>query len=591
MGTDSPSNKKINSDFNRTKSSEGFIRQTQNNLFRDRLSSDPQHLQKANDTEKLQPIRRHSNIRDSANFNNHLSSKNLTGFNSQSLNFQKKESSELPNLVERNKNRKLSQQYCADFKKSYMTNSRSIFLNHLADSLNHGTQIPIEEIEKFKEEYIPKHFFDWKMIDDPRTGIKYWKNFGKVYPDNNFEEKMKKIGNKIGASEPFYLKRSWFYRYLMNNFARNKNENPLFVINRNNILEDSYNALLETKAINMARPLRIRFVNEQVVDEEGVYREWYMCMFKELISPNKKLLILNPYKSLEPNTILFHPKYPGMRLELYEFLGKLIIKAIIDIVFIRNLKINKVLFKSILRRPILLEDIKYFNLDLYQKLKIVNDSKILGNKQLESIRFVWNYRDQNNIIQEAELVPGGKNIFLNDSNKLVFIEKIIYFEAIRPFEEQIKYTQKGLYSLVGKDVEGVFSVEELNFLISGQDDIDLNDWKENTIYKGGYNENHPLIRMFWEIISKMNKNEVIKFLEFSTGTGSVPIDGFGSLKGVGGKIQKFTIEPYTNYASDNPDQYTFHKIVAKRLYNTIMLPQYRSAQELEQAMKIILNSK
>ena len=128
-------------------------------------------------------------------------------------------------------------------------------------------------------------------------------------------------------------------------------------------------------------------------------------------------------------------------------------------------------------------------------------------------------------------------------------------------------------------------------MLSGQDDIDLNDWKENTIYKGGYNENHPLIRMFWEIISKMNKNEIIKFLEFSTGTGSVPNDGFGSLKGVGGRIQKFTIEPYTNYASDNPDQYTFHKIVAKRLYNTIMLPQYRSAQELEQAMKIILNSK
>ena len=62
MGSYSPSNKKINSDFNRTKSSEGFIGQTQNNLFRDRLSSDPQQIQKANDTDKLQPIRRHSNI-------------------------------------------------------------------------------------------------------------------------------------------------------------------------------------------------------------------------------------------------------------------------------------------------------------------------------------------------------------------------------------------------------------------------------------------------------------------------------------------------------------------------------------------------
>ena len=588
MGTDNSPNKNINSDF---KTSDGLNNQTQNKSFRDRLSADLPQINHPDDSEKLQPIRRHSNIRDSANIHNNLSSKNLNCFDG-SLNFnsQNQGNHERPTLVERNKSRKLSQQYCADFKKSYMQNNKSTFLNHLADSLNHGTQIPIEEIEKFKEEYIPKHFFDWRLIEDLKTGIKYWKNYGKVNFEKDFVAKIKKIGNKIGASEPFYLKRSWFYHHLMNNFARSKKENPLFVINRNNILEDSYNALLKNKEINIARPLKIRFVNEQVVDEEGIYREWYVCMFKEFLSPNKKLLILNPYKSFDPNTILFYPKYPGMRLELYEFLGKLTVKAIIDIIVIRNLKINRVLFKSILKRPILLEDIKYFNLDLYQKLKIINDNKVLGNKQLESIRFVWNYIDQNNLVQEAELVPGGRNIFLNDSNKMVFIDKIIYFEAIRPFEDQIKYTQKGLYSLVGKEVEGIFSVEELNFLISGQDNIDLNDWKENTIYKGQYNENHPLIRLFWEKIGRMNKNEIIKFLEFSTGTGSVPIDGFGSLKGVGGRVQKFTIEPYTNYASDNPDQYTFHKIEAKRVYNTIMLPQYRNAQELEQAINIILNS-
>ena len=128
-------------------------------------------------------------------------------------------------------------------------------------------------------------------------------------------------------------------------------------------------------------------------------------------------------------------------------------------------------------------------------------------------------------------------------------------------------------------------------MLSGQDDIDLKDWKENTIYKGSYNENHPMIKLFWEKISTMKKNEIIKFLEFSTGSGSVPIDGFGSLKGIGGRIQKFTIEPYTNYSSDNPDIYVFNKIEAKRLYNTIILPQYRSRQEMDQAMNIIIYHK
>ena len=97
--------------------------------------------------------------------------------------------------------------------------------------------------------------------------------------------------------------------------------------------------------------------------------------------------------------------------------------------------------------------------------------------------------------------------------------------------------------------------------------------------------------MFWEKICSMQKYELIKFLEFATGSGSIPIDGFVSLKGVSGRLQKFTIEPYTNYSADNPDIYTFHKIEAKRLYNTIILPEYRSKQELDQAINMIFYNK
>ena len=596
MGSDNPPNNDLNLQKN-TYSAQGLgVPRQQMNQFRQRLYSDP--YDRPDDSEKLQPIRRHSNINDTKSFNNQLSKGVMPHNSSKTIPtniISQSNSSELPSLAEKNRTRKMSQQYCADFKKSYLsegTGTKNRFLNHLADRLNYGTQIPKEEIEKFKQEYLPKYVFDWRNVDDPRTGVKYWKNFGKIYFDKNFEIKMKKLGDTpIGASEPFYFKRSWFYRHLMRNFIKNKNENPLVFVNRNNILEDSYNQFQKIQSINIARPLKIRFINEQIVDEEGVYREWYQCMFKELLSPQKKLFVLNPYKSLEPNTWLFYPKYPGMKLELYEFIGKLMIKVIADIINVRNLIFNRVLLKSVLRRPITLDDMKYYNLDLYQKLKYINDNQIRGNKQLETIRFVWNIKGPNNTIKEIELVQGGKNIFLNDNNKITFIDKVIYVEAIMPYDEQIKYTQKGLFSILEQDVRGIFSVEELNFLMTGQENIDLNDWKENTIYKGAYNPNHPVIKMFWDKIGTLQKNELIKFLEFSTGTGSVQIDGFGSLKGVGGRIQKFTIEPFTNYSAENPDIYTFHRIEAKRVYNTIILPEYRSRQELDQAINMILYNK
>ena len=35
----------------------------------------------------------------------------------------------------------------------------------------------------------------------------------------------------------------------------------------------------------------------------------------------------------------------------------------------------------------------------------------------------------------------------------------------------------------------------------GLQDVDVNDWKANTAYKGEYNPNHPVILNFWKVIS------------------------------------------------------------------------------------------
>ena len=545
---------------------------------RHRLYSDPQQLPP--DSEKLQPIRRHSNISDTnlvSNLHNSIST------------FPSKNNSNTSDNLERRSNRKLSQQYCSDFRKSYEKQGNNPFLAHLAENLNHAHNAQVPDFEIIKDKYMPQYLYDWRFVEDPLTKIKYWKNFGKITIDANMYQKIRKlVDNPIGASEPFYLKRLWLFSYLIRRFGNIKHENPIIFVNRNNIFEDSYNQFVKEKNINLTHPLKIRFINEKTEDEEGNYREWYSCIFKSIISPKNRLFRFNPYPCCEANTVIFYPKYPGMKLEYFEFIGKFVVKAIVDLMVVRNMKLNRVLTKAISNRPITVDDIKYYNLDLYNKLKYIHDSQIFGNPQLQQIRFIWQIINENNMIQEVEIVPGGRNIFLNDNNKFTFIDKVIHTEVITPYEDQIKAVQKGLHSIFEGKLEGIFSVEELNFLLSGQENIDINDWKENTLYKGCYNQNHPVIKMFWEKIRTMNKNEIIKFLQFSTGSGSVPIDGFGWLKGKGGKIQKFTIEPFTNYSAENPDEYKFQNIGAKRCYHTIILPLYENRQELDKAMNIIL---
>ena len=548
--------------------------------FRKRLYSDPQDFPP--DSEMLPKIRRHS-ITNNNNFESNL-------HNSINEIPSKNKDSKILSSFDINNKRKFSEEYIQEFKKKSEKQGSSRFLNHLAENINHEQHEEKIDFEKIKEKYMPQYMYDWRYISDPLTGVKCWKNYGKIIIDNNMFFKIRKLADTpIGASEPFYLKRCWLFSFLIRRFGNKKYENPIISVNRNNIFEDSYNQFIRINNLNLTRPLKIRFINEKVEDEEGVYREWYSCMFKAIISPKMKLFQINPYRCVEPNTILFYPKYPGLKFEYYEFIGIFIVKAIVDLMVVRTMKLSRVLLKAISKRPITLDDIKYYNLDLYRKLKYVNDNQIMGNSQLQQIRFIWNIKNENNINQEIEIVPGGKNIFLNDNNKYSFIDKVIYTEVIRPYEEHIKAIQKGLHSIFRGVLEGIFSVEEISFLLSGQENIDINDWKENTLYKGCYNQNHPVIKMFWERIANMNKNEVIKFLEFSTGSGSVPIDGFASLKGIGGKIQKFTIEPLTNYSAENPDEYKFQKIEAKRCHHTIILPLYENRKELDKAINIILN--
>jgi len=39
----------------------------------------------------------------------------------------------------------------------------------------------------------------------------------------------------------------------------------------------------------------------------------------------------------------------------------------------------------------------------------------------------------------------------------------------------------------------------LQLLLAGLQDIDVNDWKRHTKYRGEYNPNHPVIINFWKV--------------------------------------------------------------------------------------------
>lgn len=75
----------------------------------------------------------------------------------------------------------------------------------------------------------------------------------------------------------------------------------------------------------------------------------------------------------------------------------------------------------------------------------------------------------------------------------------------------------GFTDVIHTDWLRMFNQHELHWLINGhQGGLDLIDLRENTKYGGGYDDRHPAIELFWEVVEEMTVEEQKALLKFAT---------------------------------------------------------------------------
>ena len=98
--------------------------------------------------------------------------------------------------------------------------------------------------------------------------------------------------------------------------------------------------------------------------------------------------------------------------------------------------------------------------------------------------------------------------------------------------------------MVSLDALKIFEdVEEFELLLGGSSVVNLDDWKEHTLYKDSFSESHHVIQWFWRALESLSQDQLRIFLQFCTGSTRLPIEGFKGLISNRGKHQKFTIVP------------------------------------------------
>ncbi len=104
---------------------------------------------------------------------------------------------------------------------------------------------------------------------------------------------------------------------------------------------------------------------------------------------------------------------------------------------------------------------------------------------------------------------------------------------------QIDSFLSGFYDLVPPELICIFSPTELELLICGLPDVNVDELKLHTEYNQ-YRPTDENIVWFWQALRSFNREERAAFLQFITGTSKVPLGGFANLQGMRGN-QKFSI--------------------------------------------------
>ena len=120
----------------------------------------------------------------------------------------------------------------------------------------------------------------------------------------------------------------------------------------------------------------------------------------------------------------------------------------------------------------------------------------------------------------VDLIPNGRKIPVTDSNKAEYIRLISLHRMTAAIRSQIDAFLEGFHDMVPADVISIFTPTELELLICGLPDVDIDDLRVNTEYHQ-YRSSDQCITWLWEILRDFSSEEKAQFLQFVTGTSKV----------------------------------------------------------------------
>ncbi|XP_045532186.1 ubiquitin-protein ligase E3B [Pieris brassicae] len=309
----------------------------------------------------------------------------------------------------------------------------------------------------------------------------------------------------------------------------------LVTVRRNRLVEDGYRQLAALPSRALRGVVRVRFINEQGLDEagidqDGVFKEFLEETIKRVFDPSLNLFRVTSEERLYPSpTSCLQDNH----LQLFEFIGRMLGKAVyegivVDVPF-ASFFLSQVLGQTQQALYSWIDELPSLDRDLYRSLTYIKHFQ----GDISSLELTFSVDEERlGEIVTHELVPGGKAIPVTNENKINYIHLMAHFRMHTQIKDQTNAFIKGFRAIINPEWLSLFSTPELQRLISGDNvPLDLRDLRRHTQYYGGFHDSHRVVCWLWDVLQRdFSEHERAQFLKFVTSCSKPPVLGFAHLK-------------------------------------------------------------
>ncbi|KAJ8725864.1 hypothetical protein PYW08_004047 [Mythimna loreyi] len=309
----------------------------------------------------------------------------------------------------------------------------------------------------------------------------------------------------------------------------------LVTVRRARLVEDGYRQLAALPSRALKGCVRVRFINEQGLDEagidqDGVFKEFLEETIKRVFDPSLNLFRVTSEERLYPSpTSCLQENH----LQLFEFIGRMLGKAVyegivVDVPF-ASFFLSQVLGQTQQALYSWIDELPSLDRDLYRSLTYIKHFQ----GDISSLELTFSVDEERlGEIVTHELVPGGKAVPVTNENKINYIHLMAHFRMHTQIKDQTNAFIKGFRTIINPEWLSLFSTPELQRLISGDNvPLDLRDLRRHTQYYGGFHDSHRVVCWLWDVLQRdFTEHERGMFLKFVTSCSKPPVLGFAHLK-------------------------------------------------------------